>query len=267
MEEKKSSPEAASNGAPQAEVEEADEAERSSQPGTEGTPDTGPASWNPVNVMRVMSWALVFGILADVVAKGLDTWYLAAREPGPISWALWYKVWMERVHPVKSALVSGGVASLSVFLMAKVNPPEKIARLLSLFRPEPYKWALVLAIWSWAAVISYAAWAGKGVYPGPLMLLGDVMGSRWGASLAIPAFVWLTGYYVRVRKDSRKIRQLRESLRSEATRDVLVGANLFGLAAARFSARIFEKIGIRGEEELAELVARAIEWLTHTGSL
>lgn len=243
------------------------DAERPSQPDAEAVADTGPASWSAANVLRVMGWALVFGILADVVAKGLDTWYLAARVPGPVSWELWYKVWMVRVHPVKSALVSGGIAALSVFLMAKVNPPEKLAQLLSFFRPEPFKWATTLAIWSWATVISYAAWAGKGVYPGPLMLFGDVVGSRWGARLAVPTFVWLAGYYVRVRKDSRKIRRLRESLQSEAARDVLAGANLFGLAAARFSARIFEKIGIRGEEELQQLVTSFIQWLTHTGDL
>ena len=99
------------------------------------------------------------------------------------------------------------------------------------------------------------------------MLLGDVIGSRIGSRLAVPAFVWLSGHYVKVRKDSRRIRQLRESLQRQATQDVLAGANLFGLAAARFTARIFEKIGIRGEEQLQELVTAFVQWLTHQGNL
>jgi hypothetical protein len=269
---------APSDGAP---AEVADEAERPSQPSAEKElllPDSGPSSWNPKNVLRMIGWAFAFGILADVVAKGLDAWYLAARVPGPVTWTLWYEAWMARVHPLMSALVSGGVASLSVFLAATVDPPAKIARLLWPFGDASRKWALIVAGWVWGAVISYAAWAGKGVFPGPLMLLGDVVGSRIGGRFAVPTLVWATGHYVRFHKGSRRIRRLRESLQREAARDVLVGANLFGLAAARFSARIFEKIGIRGEEELVELIARFadwlahliarfIDWLTHTGSL
>jgi hypothetical protein len=214
-------------------------------------------------VWQALLTVLIIAVIADVLSKAVDGWYMAVRESGELlpGWSLFHVKWT-RVSPVLSAYVSGTIPMVALVMTYRYNPPRALAHALAwLLRRKSGKWHERLGWFAWACFISYAAWYLKGVRPGALMLLGDVGGSYAGARLGVPLLLALSGWYLRVRPGSRWVSQWRPSLQQTATQDALIGANVFGLAAARIMARLFEKVGIRGEQELEQALKAVFERL------
>lgn len=248
-------PPSGGSDAPEAEV--AASAERSTQLGVQRRP-----KWETANVEQALIVVLVIATVADVLSKAVDAWYMAVREAAPLTLALWYEKWTSGVSPLMSAYISGTIPIVAVLLTYWINPPRVIARAVAKpLRREPGKWAERLGWFAWACFVSFSAWHLKGAQPSLLMLLSDVTGGYVGARLGVPLLLALSGWYLRVRPGSNWVSQWRPSLQQTAAQGALIGANVFGLAAARVTARLFEKVGIRGEQALEEALRPTLEWL------